>query len=282
MIPQVNEDIEVLERITAMRLQEAKAVTCRNYLTTLVDDTCRKAMVQWCFTVCDSFDLSRSTVGISMSILDRYICSGKGKSSEARKTKQKYQLATITSFYMAVKVHEPFQLGIEMLVKLCRGYYSQEAIFAMERDILHALEWRVCAAPTPIEYVRHFLELLPETRDTSNVIIENAMVYNDKVTLDVSFSTCKTSSVGIACFAGALNDTFVFSQLEKDMIWSTLSEKLDFDIASNEIRKVEQKLLGTSTSCEPRRPSRARLPRCSITAKNEQQPHSPVSVIRVA
>lgn len=282
MIPQMNEEIEVLERIAAMRSQEAKTAPCHNYLTKLVDAKCRKAMVEWCWTVCDSFDLSRSTVGIAVSILDRYICSGKGKSNEALQTKQNYQLATITCFYMAVKIHEPIQFGIEMLVKLCRGYYSQEAIFAMERDILQSLEWRVCAAPTPLEYVRHFLELLPETKDISNVIIENAMVYNDKATSDIAFSTCRVSSTGIACFAGAINDTFVFSQLEKDMIWHTLSEKLGFDIASKEIRKVEQKLLGTSTSCEPRRPSRARLPRCSITTKNEHQPHSPVSVIQVA
>mmetsp|Transcript_19071 Transcript_19071/g.31102 ORF Transcript_19071/g.31102 Transcript_19071/m.31102 type:complete len:82 (-) Transcript_19071:19-264(-) len=77
-----------------------------------------------------------------MSILDRYLSSGKGKSAEALQNKHKFQLAAITSFYMAVKLHEPVQLGIDMLVKLCRGFYKESAITSLEQDILHSLEWR--------------------------------------------------------------------------------------------------------------------------------------------
>ena len=110
--------IDVLDRINAMRSQEEKTNRCQNYFTSLVDASCRKAMVDWCFIVVDSVDLSRETVGIAMSILDRYLSSGNGKSAEALQNKQKFQLATITSFYMAVKIHEPVQIGMGMLIKL--------------------------------------------------------------------------------------------------------------------------------------------------------------------
>ena len=61
-------------------------------------------MVDWCFIVVDSFNLSRETVGIAMSILDRYLISGKGKSTEGLQNKQTNQFATTTFFYMAVKI----------------------------------------------------------------------------------------------------------------------------------------------------------------------------------
>lgn len=276
------EDIDVLDRINAMRSLEEKTARSKNYLTSLVDAPCRKAMIDWCFVICDSFDLSRETVWIAMSILDRYLSTGKGKSGEALQTKQKYQLSVITSFYIAVKTNEPFQLGIDMLVKLCRGYYKESTIFAMEREILASLEWRVCAsATTPMEFVRHFLALLPEWKDATDVIIENAMKHLDCATEDIYFSTCRVSAVGVACLAGALDDTYVLSPLEKDMLWRQLSNKLDFDIASNEIRKVESHLLAKSTPpCEPKRRSRASLSRRSVNATGGQ-PSSPVSVLVV-
>lgn len=288
LIPRVHGDIEVLERIRAMRLQELKTNTCNNYFTPLVNAECREAMVGWFFTICDALDLSRITVWNSMSILDRYVSSRKGKSNEALQTKAKYQLATITSFYIAAKVHESCKLGIEMLVKLSRGFYSQGTIFDMEREILQTLEWRVYGAPTPLEYVRQFLELLPEVKDISNAIIEKAMFHNDRATSDVYFSGCKASAVGIVCFSGALNDISSHSSFEKDLLWKQLSTKLDFDIASNEIREVELKLLGTTTSRKPRRASRVDSLRgslrCSITAlsSSDHQPPSPVSVMLVA
>mmetsp|Transcript_19069 Transcript_19069/g.31100 ORF Transcript_19069/g.31100 Transcript_19069/m.31100 type:complete len:285 (-) Transcript_19069:104-958(-) len=274
--------IDILDRINAMRSHEEKNNRCQNYLTSIVDASCRKAMVDWCFIVVDSFDLSRETVGIAMSILDRYLSSGKGKSAEALQNEQAFQLAAITSLYMAVKIHESVQLGIDMIVKLCRGLYKRSHITALEQDILHSLEWRVyVSTTTPLEYVRHFLDLLPESMDATDVILENAMKHMDFATADLTFSTCRASELSVACLAGALNDTYVLSSLKKEAMWNQLSIKLDFDIASNEIRKVERQLLAKSTCHQPRRQSRASLPRSSVNSANEHL-SSPVSVMQVA
>lgn len=276
------EDNEVLERINAMRSREEEATSSQIHLTSQVDASDRKAMVDWCFIVCDSFNLSRETVGIATSIFDRYISSGNGRSAEALQSKQKFQLGTIVSFYMAVKINEPTQLGIAMLIKLCRGLYSEGTIYAMEKEILAALQWRVClSATTPMDYVRHFLKLLPECKDVSEVVIENAMKHMDNATSDLHFSTCMTSAVGVACLAGALNDTYTLSFSKKDTLWRQLSEKLDFDIASNEMRMVEQKLLAVSTSCEPKRQWRASLPESGVKKAGDQQ-SSPVSAMQVS
>jgi len=275
-------DVDVLDRINAMRSQEEKTKGCYNYFTSIVDESCRKAIVDWCFIVADSFDLSRETVGIATSILDRYLSSdGKGKSAEALQSKQIFQLVAITSFYMAVKINEPVQLGIEMLVKVCRGFYTGSTIAATEQDILYSLEWRVCiSTTTPMEYVRHFLELLPGSVHISHVILENAMKHMDCATSDIIFSTCRAFAVGIACLAGAINDTSEISPFEKELLWAQLSLKLDFDVASNEVRKVERQLLAKSTCHEPMSQSRTSLPRPGVNWANKQ-PSSPGSVMQV-
>lgn len=270
---------DVAARIHAMRSQEENAV-CRNYLTTLVDASCRMALVDWCFTVVDSLNLSRETVGISMSILDRYISSGKGKSTEALRDKHRFQLAAITSFYMAVKLHEPVKLDTCMVVQLCRGFYTEGAIIEMELDLLHSLEWRLCVSTlTPIEYVRHLMQLVPELMDVTDTIQENAMKYMDCATADLAFSTFRASAVGIACLAGALNDTDILTPLEKESIWHQLSINLDFDIASNEIRKVKQQLLSKSICREPVTQSRPSSSQCICGNLPGEQPSSPVSVV---
>jgi len=276
-------EIDVLERINAMLSHEENAAPCKDYFTSDVNAACRKAMVDWCFIVCDSFEeLNRETVGIAMSILDRYLSSGKGKSAEALRCKRRFQLACITSFYVAVKATESVAMGIEMLLKLCRGYYKENDIVDMEFDILTSLEWRVSLSTTTLlEYVRHFLQLLPQWRDAADVILENAMEHMDRATSDSYFSRCKTSSVAIACFAGAMNDSIVLSPLEKEVLWNQLSRKLNYDIASKEIRKVEQKLLAKPTSCEPRRQSRASLHRPNVILAGKQS-SSPVSVLQVS
>ena len=284
---QINNDDIILDRINAMRLQEdddTSSIQIRNYFTAEVNEACRKAMIDWCFTVVDAFDLSRESVAISMSLLDRYLSSNNGESCEVLQSKQQFQLAAITCFYIAVKIYEPVQLGIAMLLKLCRGYYKQNDIICMEQDILSALDYRVyISTTTPMEYVRQYLDLLTEWDDVKDVILANAMCHSDNATLDIYFSTCKVLSV-VACLAGALEDeSIALTELEKQVIWSQLSRKLGYDIASNEIRTVEKRLLSKMSDdcCEPRRISQASLPRTSMNLASEQS-SSPISVMQMA
>ena len=83
---QINTDDTILDRINAMRLQEdntSSTIQIKNYFTAEVNEACRKAMIEWCFTVVDALDLSRESVAISMSLLDRYLSSNNGKSCDA-------------------------------------------------------------------------------------------------------------------------------------------------------------------------------------------------------
>lgn len=149
---------DILSRLDAMLVQEATASTrCFNYFKRArsgsIDESSRKAMVTWLQQVQKTLSLSPDTVWIAMSIFDRYLCSGKGGSTRALEDKCKFQLAAITPFYTAVKIHEPVVLGIDMLLVVCRHAYTEVDFVSMEMDILSAISWRV-SCHTAIDYAR--------------------------------------------------------------------------------------------------------------------------------
>jgi hypothetical protein len=102
-------------------------------------------------------------------------------------------------------------------VILIVGVYEEIDIIATERKILSTLEWRMyISSTTPKEHVRHYVELLlPKFVDVSHLILEKAAKYTDIALSDVYFSTCRASSVGIACLARGLYDMRSISSLDR-------------------------------------------------------------------
>jgi hypothetical protein len=168
-----NTQDETLSVIASMRSQEDEVATCYNYLQRstnhTIDDSCRTSMITWCQQVQRALKLSPETVWIATSFFDRYLSSGKGKSNAALQDKYKFQLAAITSFYISVKLYEDVELSISTLAKLCKGYYKDNDIIECEEDILFALNFRL-ATPTAMDFVQHYLKLLPSEMNTSSVI----------------------------------------------------------------------------------------------------------------
>mmetsp|Transcript_32790 Transcript_32790/g.69187 ORF Transcript_32790/g.69187 Transcript_32790/m.69187 type:complete len:354 (-) Transcript_32790:86-1147(-) len=264
---------ETLAQISALRKQEdslpcygCTTTTNQNtpYPNSIITSNVRKAMIDWCFIVVDSFHLHRETVAIAASILDRYLGSNKGKSPKALCHKQTFQLASMASFYLAVKLHEPVKLGLDLVAGLSRGLYTEATIAQMERDILFSLDWRVFSStPTPMEFVRLYLRLLPEwilrmEDDASRSILRHAQRYTEAAVADAYVSACRSSVVGLACLEGALNDLTEISMLEKEVLWNDLTDRLEFtydDDANtdftNEIRSVEWHLFHCYSSTSP-------------------------------
>eukprot|EP00577_Skeletonema_sp_RCC1716_P023010 CAMPEP_0113399022 /NCGR_PEP_ID=MMETSP0013_2-20120614/15301_1 /TAXON_ID=2843 ORGANISM="Skeletonema costatum, Strain 1716" /NCGR_SAMPLE_ID=MMETSP0013_2 /ASSEMBLY_ACC=CAM_ASM_000158 /LENGTH=127 /DNA_ID=CAMNT_0000283863 /DNA_START=29 /DNA_END=409 /DNA_ORIENTATION=+ /assembly_acc=CAM_ASM_000158 len=121
---------EIISRINAMREQEDRTERCQNYFafcsnSSDVDTSCRKAMANWCYQVADTLGFSHETVSLTMSFLDRYLSSRRGRSQEALDSRNMFQLVAITCFYTAVKTYEPVELGVDLLAKMCRGFYSE-------------------------------------------------------------------------------------------------------------------------------------------------------------
>lgn len=247
---------ELISRINAMREQEDRTARCQNYLAyrscgSDVDMSCRKAMVDWCFQVADTLRFNHETVGVTMSYFDRYLSSRRGRSQEALDSRNVFQLAVITCFYTAVKTCEPVELGVDLLAKMCRGFYAEAEILAMERDILFALDWRV-SGPTPMDFVRHLIELLPSCESRCS-LTEKAEKLMDQITSDVKFSFFKPSSVGASCLVNSIAQTNCFDLDDLESFRYRLFRLVDFA----EVMDVQKKLNLDTSICLPKMSSNA-------------------------
>jgi Cyclin, N-terminal domain len=80
---------EIADRIKVMKRQEKSTYACTDYLKDnekrlrksrkAVDEDCRIKMCEWCYQVVDFCKFRRETVSISMSYLDRYLGTKKGR-----------------------------------------------------------------------------------------------------------------------------------------------------------------------------------------------------------
>lgn len=217
-----------------------------------------------------ALELSSETVWIATRFLDRYVSSGKGKSQEALDDRHKFQLAAITAFYTAVKIHEypVVKLDVVKLVKICKGYYEESEILFTEEDILSALDWRV-TTPTPMEFVRVFIELLPEriasSSITSDRILEASQKFVDGTTTDFYFTFFKPSIIGAACLASSVAATKggILSSSERKAFWLQLAKTTDMI----EVMEAQNRLLSGKTLSNPKKAKKS-----SITSNSATHP----------
>jgi len=272
---------ELISRFHAMRAQEDRTDRCQNYFALCsnssdVDTSCRTAMANWCFQVADTLGFSHETVALTMSFLDRYLSSRRGRSQQALDGRNMFQLAAITCFYTAVKINEPVELSVDLLVKMCRGLYSEADIISIEKDILFALEWRV-SGPTPMDFVRHIIELLPSCESNTS-LLKNAQKFMDKTTIDVQFSFSKPSVVGASCLISCFAQTRCSYSDDLESFMARLSQLIELA----DVMELQEKLTINSSMCLSESSSKPRdvatkIRRRSVTLSSTS---SPVCVTR--
>ena len=94
-----------------------------------VNEIWREKICEWSYQVVDHYDFNREVVSISLSYLDRFL-------STRRVNKKIFQLAAMTTLYLAIKIHERGKLKMSSLIELSRGYFMVEHVSAMEEEIL--------------------------------------------------------------------------------------------------------------------------------------------------
>lgn len=149
---------EDLYNVIAVMLRREEDYRCHNYLefdsseTNIdIDETCRTKMCEWIYQVVDCTRLQRETASVSMSYLDRFMCTSSPSAEKARLNRKEYQLVVLTTLYIATKIFEPFAMDASLVSRLSRGLHSEEEIVALEYEILVALQWRVNGKlPSPL------------------------------------------------------------------------------------------------------------------------------------
>jgi hypothetical protein len=94
-----------------------------------INDVWREKICEWSYQVIDHFDFSREVVSISLHYLDRFLAT-------RHCSKKVFQLAAMTSLFLAIKLYEPGKLSMKSMIELSRGYFKVDQMVAMEMEIL--------------------------------------------------------------------------------------------------------------------------------------------------
>jgi hypothetical protein len=230
--------LTVANMVMAMRRQEQSYV-CGDYLSRAgqegghavlpvpavvpVDEQCRSRMCLWCYQTVDYFKISRDVVSIAMSFVDRFLDKPQGRSFLFKK--RLYQLACVTALFIAIKVHEPVELGLDALVKLGRGLYTIQQIIDTEQAMLLALDWRL-NPPLAKDFVTLLVSVFPQDCLSSVIrtsLLEAACKQIDLAVACYGIGTCAATTPSAVAVASLLN---AFALLPKTMIISATSYRL--------------------------------------------------------
>eukprot|EP00549_Striatella_unipunctata_P001612 CAMPEP_0118706274 /NCGR_PEP_ID=MMETSP0800-20121206/20447_1 /TAXON_ID=210618 ORGANISM="Striatella unipunctata, Strain CCMP2910" /NCGR_SAMPLE_ID=MMETSP0800 /ASSEMBLY_ACC=CAM_ASM_000638 /LENGTH=311 /DNA_ID=CAMNT_0006608751 /DNA_START=38 /DNA_END=973 /DNA_ORIENTATION=+ len=194
------------DSIEVMRAQEETAYRVKNFLPDFrrtLNEESREKMCLWTFQVADFCDLKRSTVGVAMNFLDRFMCTKTGR--RQIRNKKSYQLAAMTSLYLAIKLFDTIEIEVEFMAEMSRGAYEADQIVEMEKHILDGLQWRT-HGPTALTFVEHFMSLLPCSVDDSvaAAIMEQARYQTELAVCDYDLVQKKPSEIGLAAILNAM------------------------------------------------------------------------------
>lgn len=179
---------QTLETLRVLKYQETTSYQCHDYLAELpistcyIDHWCRSKMIDWSFQIIDYIKFDRDTVITAISYLDRFLAAGSPRAKSAIQCRREYQLAAMTTLYMAIKLSEPSIVNIDVLVELSQGNFSPEEFTQMEMDILFGLNWFL-NGPTALTFLELYNMLL-----SSNIacVATDKLINNARYQIELS------------------------------------------------------------------------------------------------
>merc|ERR1712151_430372 len=273
---------DIVDRLLAMKRQEESDVyLCRNIYkeekttTTnnnnnhnnyhhhsvendddVIDEACRAEMCEWFYKVIDKCRLSRETVMIAMSYVDRFVCANEGRNNNnhiVENRRIEYLLTCMTCLYVAIKINESTSIHITSMVQMGRRLFTESDFTTMEFNILTALKWRL-NGPTPLSFLRCYVELLRlrlnnnnddddddrVAEAVSNDILSRAKYQIEIAVLESTFIDYRPSEIALAAMKNAFfevvdgnsHNTTIPSEIRRQLI-SDISPLLYTKLESN-------------------------------------------------
>lgn len=159
-------------------------------------DSWRQQMLDWAFSVTETFSIDREIVEVAFSIVDRYLWIELERDQNFSVCREDFQLYCMVSMYIAIKALVPVRkLTVDTLIDMSQGFYSAEAIIFQEQQMLTTLDWHV-HPPTVMDFCRTYMTLFP--RSLSHEIEENCHFIAELSLGDVFFLSKASSLVALA------------------------------------------------------------------------------------
>ena len=261
---------DVADRIAVMLNQDLTTYKCRHYLadeeTTCsvhqphhqqhqsqtgecIDRICREKMTRWCYQVTDFCEFRREAVAISMSYLDRFLSSSSPRAQKALRSKKEYQLASMTTLYIAVKLFEPMVIDASLLATISQGCYGEEDIIDMENEILNGLNWRM-NGPLVHDFISHFLAFLPISNDSADEdfvteVLDIARYQADIAVSDYDLSLMNNADIALAALLNSIEgiEKRILSARSRFEFLLSISDETGMDPFSIDVNAARSRLL---------------------------------------
>jgi hypothetical protein len=205
----------------------------------------RERVCVWTYNVSDHFDLSRSTVAVSMNLYDRYLATC-GNQCEGRFA----LLCSLSTFYIAIKLHGRKSIldrcNIAELSKLSRGQCSAKEIEVKEIEILEALSWLV-NPPLASDFISLILNLLPPKTHpfVHQTIFESSQYMVELTICDPYFIDTPSSVIAFAAILNVLEgdiDYLSFSSANRAMFLQEVQDILLLKQGDHELRRHRKRI----------------------------------------
>eukprot|EP00551_Chaetoceros_affinis_P006866 CAMPEP_0203677760 /NCGR_PEP_ID=MMETSP0090-20130426/29473_1 /ASSEMBLY_ACC=CAM_ASM_001088 /TAXON_ID=426623 /ORGANISM="Chaetoceros affinis, Strain CCMP159" /LENGTH=330 /DNA_ID=CAMNT_0050544753 /DNA_START=248 /DNA_END=1240 /DNA_ORIENTATION=+ len=162
----------------------------------------REKICHWTYSVIDHFELHRETVALSIDLFDRFLATRGNRCDGSFAL-----LASLTTLYIAIKVHEKKKIKLSTLTQLSRGQFEPAHIEDMEIEILKSLEWLV-HPPMVLDFVTLFLKFLPPevSMPLRTDIFESTQYLSELSVCDPFFIQHDASTVALAAILNVIEN----------------------------------------------------------------------------
>jgi hypothetical protein len=196
-------------RLERMLEGESRIRSCRDHvalantaISRFQNFTWRERVTQWCYDVADHLNESREVVYVAMNMLDRYIAV---TSAEAFSDKVAYELAAITSLFLAIRVSGSNTLEVPDLLQMSRAGVQVKDIVSTGTAMLEALSWEHKLI-TPTDFIKAMLSTHASMEHSIAVSILELSSYMVEISVcDQYFIGVPSSKVAFASMINVLN-----------------------------------------------------------------------------
>lgn len=199
----------------------------------------REKTIEWQYHVVDKFDLDREIVSISTFYLDQYL-------SMNFVDEELFQLVSMTSIYLAIKIHSPKKVTMNAIANAGSGLITARHIEAMELSIMKCLDWHLLP-PTSVAYIDNFFPILSAccSGDFGKVVdaFEFSRFLVELSVCEYPFLCAKPSSIAIAAILHSLDHFNLPSKareaFQASVVEASLDEKApEVEVCSKLLRHV--------------------------------------------
>jgi cyclin B len=128
---------------------------------TEVKDTSRAFLVEWIIDVHRKFRLLPETLYVTVFLIDRFLSLKQIKKSQLH-------ILGVTSLLIATKYEEIYPPELKDLLSVSENKFSRNEVLAMERDMLHVLEFNI-TSPSAYRFLERFRKLSTMTTNDDQI-----------------------------------------------------------------------------------------------------------------